>query len=286
MPAFLMPCMETLERRSLLTASLSAGGTLAIAGTRRDDLIFIYLNGVLPKHLLVTINGVETVFEAASVRRIYVNCGSGNDYVQMRDGVGYGAGGIAQGSGEFPVTIHGGPVIPVERPTSLFGGDGDDDLEGSDAVNFIDGQSGDDTEWGGQADDTLLGGDGHDIIFAGNVFNTSTAGSIIRGGNGSDFLWGGNGNDSISGGPGNDQINGRAGRDTLQGDNGQDSIVATGRGTKGGIVQGGRGDDSLAGRAGVLLFGGPGSDEFTTPASIWVKDAEIGETVDLDHLVR
>src|SRR5258706_4605814 len=154
MPVPVIPRVEILERRSFLTASLSAGGTLAIAGTRRDDLIYVYLNGVLPKHLLVTINGVETVFEAARVKRIYVNCGLGDDRVQMRDGVAYGAGPIP-----LPTTIHGGPVIPVERPTTLLGGSGDDHLEGSDAVNFIDGQNGDDTEWGGQADDTLLGGD-------------------------------------------------------------------------------------------------------------------------------
>ncbi|MDB5322868.1 MAG: calcium binding hemolysin protein [Phycisphaerales bacterium] len=267
------PYMETLERRSLLAASLSAGGTLAIAGRHRDDDVEIFLNAVLPKHLLVTFNGVETVFEAARVKRIYVNCGEGNDSVQMRDASDY-------------VTIHGGPVIPVERPTTLLGGLGVDDLEGSDAANFIDGQDGDDLVYGGQADDTLLGGDGDDQIDAGNIGTTSRGGSIMRGGNGNDFLYGGNGNDSISGGPGNDVINGRAGRDTLQGDSGHDVIIATGRGTKGGIVKGGPGDDALSGRAGVPLFGGPGSDEFETPAFIWVQDAEIGETVHLDHLVR
>ena len=85
----------------------------------------------------------------------------------------------------------------------IFGGTGNDYVEGNGKGDII---------FGGRGDDTLLGNRGHDIIFGG--FGDDT----IRGNSHADALFGGFGDDDIQGNGGSDLILGGVGDDTLYGD--------------------------------------------------------------------
>ncbi len=80
----------------------------------------------------------------------------------------------------------------------LYGGLGND---------FIDGEGGDDALFGEAGDDFLLGGYGNDLLL---------------GGDGADRMIGGRGNDDIQGGAGNDRLEGFEGADRLTGGAGAD----------------------------------------------------------------
>ena len=91
----------------------------------------------------------------------------------------------------------------------IFGGGGNDYIEGSRANDYIDAGSGDNTAYGMGGDDFitagkgssyLSGGDGNDVIHAGQGKN------ILVGGHGDDRLFGGPGHDVLIGGAGKDQI--------------------------------------------------------------------------------
>lgn len=71
----------------------------------------------------------------------------------------------------------------------MFGGDGNDTLNGLAGNDVIFGENGADVLNGGDGADLLLGGAGNDII---------------TGGNGNDLIYGGSGNDQLTGGAGND----------------------------------------------------------------------------------
>ncbi|WP_305125246.1 calcium-binding protein [Streptomyces odontomachi] len=97
----------------------------------------------------------------------------------------------------------------VMGPGVLYGGDGMDDLMGDDGNqqmwggrgdDMIEGYGGDDVVYGGPGDDHAMGGDGRDIVL---------------GGPGDDTLDGEGGDDLVSGGPGNDTVEGGPGRDIV-----------------------------------------------------------------------
>jgi len=188
--------------------------------------------------------------------------------------------------------------IGNELDNTIYGGGGNDKLDGKAGNDFIDGESG---------DDSLIGGDGND------QFNGSTGNDTLNGGAGSDTLDGGSGKDLMIGGAGNDTylvddaddivqeaanggidtistkisldlgatienayaeiggltiggnalnnlIGGSTGVDKLQGKDGSD--VLTGYGDAD-ILEGGAGDDVIEGGLGAdKLDGGAGSDLF------------------------
>ena len=101
----------------------------------------------------------------------------------------------------------------------LYGGDGDDTLNGGD---------GHDKLYGGEGDDTLNGGSGNDKLYGG------WGNDILNGGDGHDKLYGGHGDDVLNGGAGNDRLYGGRGDDILDGGAGSDYLNA------------GRGDDILS----------------------------------------
>ena len=79
------------------------------------------------------------------------------------------------------------------RPSAdLFGGGGNDTLDGGRGDDFLDGEGGDD---------------------------------VLNGGRGQDDLFGGDGNDMLDGGRGRDEIEGGLGADTMTGGQGRDSFV-------------------------------------------------------------
>jgi membrane-associated phospholipid phosphatase len=84
--------------------------------------------------------------------------------------------------------------------SELYGGDGNDLIEG------------------GAGDDRIFGEDGRDILF-GHFGN-----DLLDGGAGDDFLFGGFGDDVLLGGPGDDWLFGGPGRDVLKGGPGRNRL--------------------------------------------------------------
>ena len=159
--------IENLESRQLMSVSLTAGGTLNVIGSdlaqdnyRIQDVgskvEVIKLGGDLVP------TGQKWTFDLAKVNKVYANGKGNHDY--------------------FAASVS-------NRPITLDGGAGNDQL------------------YGGGADDTLRGGDGKDTL---------------NGNTGSDRLSGGADNDRLSGGDDNDTLDGEGGRDSLIGGAGRD----------------------------------------------------------------
>jgi Ca2+-binding RTX toxin-like protein len=110
--------------------------------------------------------------------------------------------------------------------SDIFGDDNNNNLTGTESVDYILGFAGNDT----------LSGQGGD--------------DIIEGGTDIDNLYGGNGNDALFGGEGND---------FLYGEN-NDDILADNNGTN--ILDGGSGNDTLYGGKSNILLGGEGNDRY------------------------
>ncbi len=180
---------ESLETRRMLSASLTAKGTLDIEGGRRSDTINVSVDAKHHSLLDVSVNGQVTKFKAASVRRISALGNRGNDSITVATNVA-AAGGITED-----------------------GGDGNDTLDGG---------GGNETLSGGLGDDSILGGDGADVEHGDGGNDT------LMGGTGNDTLEGGDGADSLNGGGGNDVVDGNAGVDTEVGGTGNDTLHGDG----------------------------------------------------------
>ena len=113
-----------------------------------------------------------------------------------------------------------------DGPDVVWGGPGDDRLDGGWGRNVLLGGAGDDvlSGWGGA--DSIGGGPGNDFL---------------NGYSGADKLRGGRGRDRMSGGPQNDILRGGPGRDRLLGDSGADILYARDRNRE--RVDGGHGED-------------------------------------------
>jgi Ca2+-binding RTX toxin-like protein len=106
--------------------------------------------------------------------------------------------------------------------------------------------------FGGAGNDTLQGGDGRDIISGG-------AGNDVTNANGgNDVLFGGAGDDTQYGGAGNDRIYANQGADTSYGGEGDDVLFARAP------VDVHPGPNGQTDQVGDALDGGPGNDRFFT----------------------
>jgi Ca2+-binding RTX toxin-like protein len=176
-----------------------------------------------------------------------------------------------------------------------YGGEGNDTLESySDLKDSLYGGLGNDSLNGGTDDDKLYGGEGNDTLRGGD-FLLDRFGNVVVGG-GSDLIEGGGGNDVLSGGfsyggnndfadldtlrggGGNDTLNADEGGDNLYGDAGDDLLI----GGLGSIpfssndMRGGAGNDTIIGGFGSdLLVGGSGADRLDT----YTGDASYGRDV-------
>lgn len=108
---------------------------------------------------------------------------------------------------------------------SLYGGDGDDHLYAYRYASILDGGDGNDVIRGSEGNDIISGGDGDDFI-EGEYKSYST------------------GDDTIDAGAGNDTIIDYVGNVSIDAGSGDDTITL-GRSTKGGVVDGGEGVDTL-----------------------------------------
>ena len=202
------------------------------------------------------------------------------------------------------------------RRRQLYGGEGNDKLEGGDGGDIF---FEDETGLPNGADD-MRGGAGVDTVDAGNraaavtvtmwdeaandgaagekdnvhndieAYNGSKGDDRITGNTLANRLSGGAGNDMLSGGDGNDVLEGHYGNDDLSGGNGNDEVNG-GDGDdylKGvandDIVRGGYGDDRIDGGAGVdTVYGHQGADVFLSAAGADGADVVIGGP-DHDHV--
>ena len=146
----------------------------------------------------------------------------------------------------------------------MHGHGGDDLLWGEDAVDHLYGGLGNDTVDGGEGSDSIWGDDGADRLIGGAGVDS------IRGGVGNDWISGDDTGDSLFGEAGNDSLDGGAGPDTLRGGDGAD------------ILDGDSSNDSLHGDAGNdTLTGGTGADRFVFTTGFGVDritDFAPGET--------
>ncbi len=183
----------------------------------------------------------------------------------------------------------------------LYGGAGNDLMDGGDGDDILYGKAGNDELYGGSFYDTLYGGAGNDVLRGGSDSDTLYGGAgndlmdggdgddilysevgndTIYGGDGSDKLYGDTGNDMLYGDTGNDVLNGGSGNDTLYGGDGNYDWIC---GAGDDILYGGTGDDDL--------YGGKGRDTFRFTGSIYneitvnnvISDYEVGlDTIKFD----
>jgi hypothetical protein len=149
------PFIEPLEDRRLLSGSvtLSSAGMLNIAGTDLADKIRITRESPDTSMLDVILNGATSTFAFSSVKAITVNAGAGNDDVEV-------------------IELNG----PVNIPTTMLGGAGNDTLVGGSGTDHIDGGAGNDVLAGEGGNDTLIGGLGTD-----RLIDTGSGNTLIQG---------------------------------------------------------------------------------------------------------
>ena len=122
------------------------------------------------------------------------------------------------------------------------GGEGPDDIFGTNEADEI---------WAGGGGDFAFGFGGADTIYG------QQGKDYIEGGTGNDILQGNADDDDLYGGDGDDTVSGNAGQDYLEGNRGDD------------VLAGGENNDDIDARGDVageedFVYGGPGNDEINS----------------------
>lgn len=189
---------------------------------------------------------------------------------------------------EVAITIHGasdadpndfdnlalGSTV-VSNPPFVYGTPGDDSVAGGGSISqIVYGGAGDDNLNGTGVTDTLYGGSGDDTI---------------KGNNGDDLIYGGSGQDDINGNNDNDTIVGGFGADTLTGSNGADvftylSAVDSRAGRFDTITDFISGTDKIdlraVGALGFVILALSSSSSSVPPHTIaWIYDSAANETI-------
>jgi len=167
--------------------------------------------------------------------------------LDLRDGDDF----VSVGSGVAPTTMIGGDdddnLSSDNGNDTMLGGEGDDviDDSGDDAGgdDAIDGGPGDDRIFLGRGDDTVSGGAGADTAVLGSdedtvrldeIANDGRTGEtknlrsdleVVDGGGGGDTMFGNAGPNTLRGGPGNDLVDGGGGDDVIEGGPGADDLI-------------------------------------------------------------
>ncbi|MFT3786948.1 MAG: hypothetical protein QM770_12405 [Tepidisphaeraceae bacterium] len=220
-------------------------GKLTINGSDNADNITVNPSGT---NLIATVGSLSKTFAASAVTAgILVDARGGNDNVTINSA--------------------------VTKPSTLKGGDGNDNLTGGGANDLLDGGNGSDKMAGAGGVDTadystrtaalyvFLDTFGNDGGF-GEKDNVQTENVI--GGSASDVMVGDASANNLDGRGGGDYLLGQDGNDSLLGGDGDDNLM------------GGNGNDSLVGGTGVdQLFGEAGDDTIDLKDSTTV--AEFGD---------
>src|SRR4051812_32754209 len=129
---------ESMERRTLLSAVVT-GTVLQIAGTAKDDVIKVELDESDANTLKVSVNADLSSFNVATsnLKLIRIEGRRGNDHIE-----------IEQENGAINIQ------------TLIFGGAGNDTIEGGAARDRLHGEEGDDSIIGQSNRDILYGEDG------------------------------------------------------------------------------------------------------------------------------
>jgi len=153
--------LENLEARRMLSVSVLKG-TLVINGTSGNDTISVSVDPVGRGRLRVSVNGLLSGVDAASLRRINISALEGNDLVLIDQ---------TQGAITLPVNIAGGSgndtLIGGSGADVLQGGRGNDVIQGGAGADDLEGHAGNDTLYGGDGRDTLSGDAGADQLLTG-----------------------------------------------------------------------------------------------------------------------
>jgi uncharacterized protein YkwD len=146
-PSF-RPRLEGLEDRTALSVTPTlTGNILTVMGTAAADSIAVTQTGT-------TIQVAGRSFAAASVARIVILGESGNDTINVS--------------------------TAITKPTTIYGGFGDDTIYGGSGADEIYGGSGNDRLYGRNGNDAIFGGLGTDIVDGGTGTNGVYQGSPIR----------------------------------------------------------------------------------------------------------
>lgn len=216
-----------------------------IEGTEGDDVMVVHGTGTQQ----IVVDGLSGDDTICTHQVGTIIAGPGDDYVQAVEAPDV-AGFILVAGGEGNDEIHGSD----EFHDRLGGGPGDDLIYGHGGWDIIGGEDGDDILYGNAGGDHISGGGGKDLIY---------------GGWGEDFLFGGDDidlaisetpdeADRLYGGPGDDYVVGQHGADTLYGGLGDDMLISNepqDLATLDGTTPREFLDD-----AGARMFGGPGND--------------------------
>jgi Ca2+-binding RTX toxin-like protein len=224
-------------------------------GSNFDTTLGVYSNISRILRTIAENDDINSDFPATSASGVTFRASAGQPFDFDVDGFGSATGSIVL------------TLAPVTRGT-----DGNDNLNGSSAGDWIEAGAGDDNINGNGGYDVLVGGDGNDNINGGSLtdyINGGTGSDRINGNGGNDSLLGKEGNDTIAGGSGNDSIDGGSGNDTIYGNGGNDLILDEDGDN---LIYGGSGAEiiftGLTGSGNDTIYGNGGDDFISTGSGL------------------
>ena len=190
-------------QKSPLVINGTAGNDVISVAELKGGVVQVTMNDVVLQYSLQSATdmqifgwaGDDKIYLTGLVRRVLVDGGTGNDWIDARG------------------------VASSKATLNLRGGEGNDTIIGGAGHDSLDGGNGDDLLVGSVGNDTLLGGNGNDFLVGGSDND------VLDGGAGDDVLLGGSGNDSLKGGDGNDTLIGGGGTDVLNGGSGTNQLL-------------------------------------------------------------
>jgi uncharacterized repeat protein (TIGR01451 family) len=195
----------------------AATGTLTITSDGSDNIVITCETSV--GAVLVNGNWPGVSVLAKNVKRLIVNGGPGNNFIDLRGVAPCKFPNLADGKVEINGGAGNDEMWGSYFDDTMNGGDGNDVLNGGEGDDVLNGGAGNDMLFGDAGKDVLEGGAGNDMLFGG------AGDDMLNGGAGNDRLEGGAGNDWLFGGAGDDWLDGGAGNDRLFGEEGNDTIV-------------------------------------------------------------
>jgi Ca2+-binding RTX toxin-like protein len=247
--------LESLEQRTLLSATGSLIGNDLLIVTDANESVSVAQDLMNPSFVEVLINGVPInslpTIQLNDIHSLVILAGELENTVdvsQVNATAFLNLTSIRIETGDGDDTV----ILSPDFASIVFTGDGNDTVTSADAADTINGENGNDSIIGGLGDDVIDAGDGDDIV-------TGDGGADdIQAGDGDDTINGGEGSDTILGGDGADVLSGDAGADSIIGDAGDDVLFG---GADDDTLLGGGGDDTITGDDGAdIISGASGAD--------------------------
>ncbi|MDO5297487.1 MAG: hypothetical protein Q4F00_12835 [bacterium] len=255
--------LATMKQQIADEQNIGVEDIIVLQGTENGDEIT-----VVPRAdggLEVEINGEVHFYNPEEAQRLLISGGNGNDNIKVDDRYHV--------QGDYKIASNVSPdQVKLERQTApianlhIYGGQGDDTIEGGDGNDMLIGGDGKDEIHGGKGFNYVDGGQGNDDIYC-----DESEGSVIIGGEGDDYIEGSRYTDFIFGGEGNDYIWAGRGDDVVYGQEGDDYIHA-GRGFDN--VDGGEGEDHIIAFDDGGIYNGGSGDYDDTIETGWAAKAE------------